>query len=244
MTYGDAIAGVEESISRDSFAKADVSIARFHGQRFIIKDFSRKGFWERNLIGRVVIGRECRAYRALAGIEGLPGRYKRLNPFALAIEYLEGRDLGGFKRQEIGPGVVLQFERIVDDLHERGWVHLDLQRRSNILLVNDRVFVVDLASAFHPGGIPIVGRLLVRMLGFADRLSLLKMKHLFAPELLSAGDRRMIRFRNLFAPRRRRWHGEAGEAAEKRIRRDPSHGTKGNPGRECDNPDAGQGPAL
>ena len=205
LTYGDAVAGIEETIARDNFAKADVSISQVRGQRFIIKDFSRKSLWERTLIGRIVIGREHRAYRALAGIEGLPSRFKRLNPFALAIEYLEGRDLGGFKRHEIGPGVMLQLERILNDLHERGWVHLDLQRRSNILLVNERVFVVDLASAFHPGSVPLIGRLLVKLLGFADRLSLLKMKHLFAPELLSSGDRRMIRLRNLFFPRHRRW---------------------------------------
>lgn len=205
MTYGDAVAGIEETISRDSFAKADVSIAHVRGQRVIVKDFSRKGFWERNVIGRIVIGREYRAYRSLAGIDGLPSRFKRLSPFALAIEYLGGRDLGGFKRHEIGPGVVLQFERILNDLHERGWVHLDLQRRSNILLVNDRVFVVDLASALHPGSVPLIGRLLVKLIGFADQLSLVKMKHLFAPELLTIGDRRMVHFRNLFFPRHRRW---------------------------------------
>jgi len=133
-------------------------------------------------------------------VEGLPARFKRLTPWSLAIEYLEGRDLGGVERNEIGPGVLLQFERIINDLHERGWVHLDLQRRSNILLVNGRAFVVDLASAFHPGGVPFIGRWLVRLLGFADRLSLIKMKTIFAPEILSPNDRKLIKVRNLFMP--------------------------------------------
>ena len=158
MTYADAVSGVEKHITKGRFAKADIFLSAYRGQRFIVKDFGKRGFWERNLIGRIVIGRESRAYEVLAGIEGLPARFKRLSPYALAIEYLEGRDLGGVERHEIGPGVIRQFERIINDLHERGWVHLDLQRRSNILLVNDRVFVVDLASAFHPGGVPLVGR--------------------------------------------------------------------------------------
>jgi len=213
LTYDDAVSGIEETIAQGRFAKAAVSITQVRGERYIIKDFSGKGFWERNLIGRIVIGRESRAYGALAGVDGLPGRFKRLGPFALAIEFLGGRDLVGFKRHVIGPGVVLQFERILNELHERGWVHLDLQRRSNILLVNDRIYVVDLASAFHPGGVPLIGRLLVKLLGLADRLSLLKMKHLFAPELLTAADRRMVRFRNLFAPRGRRWK-EPGNGTE------------------------------
>jgi len=200
MTYADAVTGIEKYLTRGKFAKADVFIARYRGLRFIVKDFEKRGFWERNLIGRIVIGRESRAYRALAGIEGLPARFKRLTPFSLAIEYLEGRDLGGVERHEIGPGVIRQFERIIDDIHDRGWVHLDLQRRSNILLVNDRVFVVDLASAFHPGGVPVIGRWLVRLLGFADRLSLIKMKAIFASELLSPNDRKLIKMRNLFMP--------------------------------------------
>jgi len=66
--------------------------------------------------------------------------------------------------------------------------------------VNDTVFVVDLASAFHPGGVPLLGRLLLRLLGFADRLSLIKMKTIFAPELLTPDDRRLIRLRNRFMP--------------------------------------------
>jgi hypothetical protein len=206
MTHADAVLGIEKYLTRGKFAKADVFIASFRGQRFIVKDFGKRGFWERNLIGRVVIGRESRAYRALAGVEGLPSRFKRLTPFSLAIEYLEGRDLGGVERHEIGPGVIRQFERIIDEFHERGWVHLDLQRRSNILLVNGRVFVVDLASAFHPGGVPLIGSWLVRLLGFADRLSLIKIKSIFAPELLSPDDRKLIRMRNMFMPTK--WSAE------------------------------------
>ena len=70
----------------------------------------------------------------------------------------------------------------------------------DILLVNDKVFIVDLASAFHPGGVPVIGRWLVRLLGFADRLSLIKMKTIFAPELLTPDDRKLIKLRNRFMP--------------------------------------------
>lgn len=198
MTYADARAGIERIIAEKKFAKAEVFVSARGGSRFIVKDFGQKGFWERNLIGRIVIGREYHAYCALAGVAGFPSRFRRLTPFALAIEYLEGRDLGSVGQGDIGPGIVRQLEKIIDELHGRGWVHLDLQRRSNILLVNNSVIVIDLASAFHPGGVPILGRLLATLLGFADRLSLLKMKSLFAPELLTSADRRMIRVRNLF----------------------------------------------
>ncbi len=202
LSYDEAAANLEKVLVKGRLLKADVFVTRFRGQRFVVKDFGKKGFLERNLVGRVIIGREIRAYRALAGIEGFPSQFKRLSPFSIAIEYLEGRDFGGIVRGEIGPGVVRQFETIVEELHERGWVHLDLQRRSNILLVDGKVFVVDLASAIHPGSLPFFGRCLTRLLGFADRLSLIKMKSIYAPELITARERQWLKLRNLLTPRK------------------------------------------
>ena len=202
VSYDEAASNLEKVLIKGKSLKADVFITRFRGQRFVIKDFGKKGFIERNLVGRMVIGREIRAYRALCGVEGIPSQFKRLSPFSIAIEYLEGRDLGGIVRGEIGPGIIRQFEDIIEELHERGWVHLDLQRRSNILLVGGKVFVVDLASAIHPGSLPLVGRCLTGLLGFADRLSLIKMKSIYAPELMTARERQWLRLRNLLMPRK------------------------------------------
>ena len=202
VSYDEAASNLEKVLIKGKSLKADVFITRFRGQRFVIKDFGKKGFIERNLVGRMVIGREIRAYRALCGIEGIPSQFKRLSPFSIAIEYLEGRDLGDIVRGEIGPGIIRQFEDIIEELHERGWVHLDLQRRSNILLVGGKVFVVDLASAIHPGSLPLVGRCLTTLLGFADRLSLIKMKSIYAPELMTARERQWLRLRNLLMPRK------------------------------------------
>jgi hypothetical protein len=200
LTYAEATANIEKVLAQGGFAKARVFIARHRGRRFVVKDFGSKGFWERNLIGRMVIGREFSAYRALAGVDGLLAAAKRLSPFSLAVEYLDGVDLGGLTRGEIGRGVIEQFERIVDAIHSRGWVHLDLQRRSNILLVNGKVFVVDLASAFHPGGVPLIGRGLTRFLGFFDRLSLIKLKNIYTPDSLTETERKWLKIRNLVMP--------------------------------------------
>ncbi len=203
LTYDEARANAEKVLITGRFTKADVFITRVGGKRFIVKDYSRKGFWERNLVGRVVVHREAKAYASLRGLEGLPPNALRLLPAAFAVEYLDGRhlgELGELDRGAIGPEIVRQLERIIDDLHERGWVHLDLHRRTNILLVNGKVFVVDLASALHPGVIPVLGRVLTRLIGIADRISLIKMKTIFSPQLLTAGELRWLRFRNYFMP--------------------------------------------
>ncbi len=200
LTYGEAIANLEKVLIKGRFTKADVFITQSEGRRFVVKDYSQKGFWERNLIGYIVIGRESRAYEALNGVEGLPPRFKRLSPYSLAVEYLDGKDLGCFQRGEFEPEVIRQFERIVDDLHKRGWVHLDLHRRTNILYVDRNIFVVDLASALHTGSIPLFGRYLTALIGLADRLSLIKMKKIFGPELLTDRERRWLKLRNIFMP--------------------------------------------
>ena len=200
LTYDEAVANTEKVLITGRFTKADVFITRFSGQRFVVKDYSKKGFWERNLVGRIVINREARAYDALAGIDGLPARFKRLSSFSLAVEFLEGKDLGSVEPGGLGPGVIRQFERIVHGLHERGWVHLDLHRRSNILLVNGSVYVVDLASALHSGSIPLIGSCLTSLIGIADLLSLIKMKTIYGPELMSPREQAWLRIRNRVMP--------------------------------------------
>jgi hypothetical protein len=200
FTYEEALAQKETVLIHGRSFKADVFVARCGGRRYVIKDFTQKRFWERTLVGRIVTHREARAYASLAGIKGIPARFKRLSPFAFAVEFLEGTSFGSVDQEQVGPGVIAQFERIVEGIHERGWVHLDLHRRTNILLVDDKVFVVDLASALHPGMIPIIGRLFTRLIGLADRLSLIKMKTIFAPATLTPGERRLLAVRNRIMP--------------------------------------------
>lgn len=198
MTYQDAVIGAERYISAGKLGKADIFISRYRGDLFLVKDFSGRASWERNSIGRLLIRREYRAYRGLAGIEGLPGRFQRLSPFCLAIEYLAGRDFSHVERQEVQPGTLRELADIIHALHVRGWVHLDLHRRKNILLVDGKVFVVDLASAFHTAAVPVIGSLLTKAAGIADRLALVKFKAIFAPEMLTPGEQRLSKIRNIF----------------------------------------------
>lgn len=199
-TYSEAAANSEKILIKGQAFKADVFLTRLDGRRAIVKDYSQKGFWERNLVGRIVIGREARAYAALAGVEGLPRWSYRLSPFAFAVEYLEGKDLGSLMPGPQWAGVIRQFERTLNELHSRGWVHLDLHRRTNILLVGEKVYVVDLASALHTGSVPLIGRPFTRLVGLADSLSLIKLKTIFAPELMSIQEKKWLKLRNRCMP--------------------------------------------
>jgi hypothetical protein len=45
-----------------------------------------------------------------------------------------------------------------------------------------------------------VGRCLTGLLGFADRISLIKLKSIYAPELMTAKEQKWLKLRNLVMP--------------------------------------------
>ena len=149
----------------------------------VVKDFGDKRWWVR-LIGRLQIWIEQRAYRRLKGVKGVPRFFGCVDPYALAIEYIDGTPLGVLPDRTLDGAV--RFQRlcqIVAEIHARGVVHWDLRARRNVLIRADgKIFVVDFAGAMslRPGG--ILHGLLFRRFRSTDRSALLKWK-----EILDAG---------------------------------------------------------
>ncbi len=157
--------------------KADLRVVDLGQGPLVVKDFRHKPAWVR-WIGRLQIARECKAYRWLGPMPGLPRFAGRVDAHALAIEWIEGEPLGGSpRRREHGAALLSRLQEIVESLHEAGLVHLDLRGRDNVLLTGDgRVYIVDLASAvwFRPGG--WANRMFLRWFRKPDRAALLKWK--------------------------------------------------------------------
>ncbi len=149
----------------------------------VIKDFGDKRWWVR-LIGRLQIWTEQRAYRRLEGVEGIPRFFGRVDPYALAIEYIDGSPLGTLPdRTHDGVARFQRLSEIVSEIHARGVLHWDLRARRNVLIRPDgRIFVVDFAGAMslRPGG--VLHGLLFQRFRSTDRSALLKWK-----EILDAG---------------------------------------------------------
>lgn len=173
--------------------KADLSCVDLGPGPLVVKDFAAKAAWVR-AIGRVQIARECRAYRWLGPLPGLPRFIGRIDAYALAIEWIDGEPLDRAARGGDGAELYARLERIVERLHQRGLVHLDLRGRQNVLLGRDgEVYVLDLAGAvwLRPGGWP--ARLLARGLALADRAAMLKWKRLLDAGPLTESDRAFLR---------------------------------------------------
>ena len=174
----------------------------------MVKDFSAKSPWRR-LLGRMQVRRELRAYRRAGEMKGLPRTIGRVDPHALAVERVDGVLLAlaenRFARAEAH---LRRLRELVERLHQRGMVHLDLRGKSNVLLRPDgELVVVDMAAAlwFRPGS--LAHRLLFRWFAMADETALLKWKARLAPDLLTDEEEALLMryrfFRSLWVLNRR-----------------------------------------
>ncbi len=174
--------------------KADLRVVDLGHGPLVVKDFHHKPVWVR-WIGRLQIARECDAYRWLGTMPGLPRFAGRVDAHALAIEWIDGEQLGRTLRaREDGAAVFARLQEIVQRLHETGLVHLDLRGRENVLLTADgRLYVLDLASAlrFRPGG--WANRLLFRWFRKPDAAALLKWKRVLGAGEYTEDERLFLR---------------------------------------------------
>jgi hypothetical protein len=156
ITRGQFEAADTDLLKDGGRKKADLRIMRFAGDAVVIKDFGRKAWWVR-WIGRLQITREYKAYRWLDPMRGLPALVGRVDDHALAVQRVNGRQLGfATDLHADGAPVYRRLRAVVDDMHSRGLVHLDLRGRENILVGDDgEIHIVDFASAFwfRPGSL-------------------------------------------------------------------------------------------
>ncbi|HKQ62756.1 MAG TPA: hypothetical protein VJS92_15805 [Candidatus Polarisedimenticolaceae bacterium] len=170
-------------LKRGEAYKADLLLVDLDHGPTVVKDFHHKRTWVR-LAGRLQVARECRAYRWLGTLSGVPRFYGRIDAHALAFEHLAGRPLGTAPdRAQGGSEKLRRLREVIDRLHARGLVHWDLRARENVLVdATGTIYVLDFASAMwlRPGG--LAHRLLFGWMRRIDESAYLKWK-----QLLGAG---------------------------------------------------------
>lgn len=132
----------------------DVLLVKGRAGPIVVKDFGPRAIWLRQTLGRFLIWREVRAYRALKGHPEVPRLLGRLDGFAFAVEYRPGERMTREVAGRVSPGFASALEDAVRRMHDHGVAHLDLRHRSNVLVGQDGAPVlIDFASAicFRPG---------------------------------------------------------------------------------------------
>ncbi len=168
------------------------------GCRWVAKDYRPSWALYRLTVGAWSLRRELEALRRVADVGGVPHVEARPSRWVVVLTHFPGRDVGKTEKARQTPAFFEDLRRIVDALHARGVVHLDLRQRRNVLVQPDgRAAVIDFGASLcvRPGGA------LLRLLARVDDSGVLKYKRRADPGSLSDDEReRLAR-----AERRRRF---------------------------------------
>jgi predicted Ser/Thr protein kinase len=166
---------------------ASIYLIEMEGRKIAIKDFYNTPLLFKNLIAPYLIHRETRALQRLQGVRGVPEFYGRLDRFAFALEYVEGKPISELAPEELTQDIFVQVQQAIDGIHERHVSHGDLKRRTNFIVTPDgRVIVVDYASAVIGGRWwrPVTNWIQQQMAQI-DNKAVAKIKKLGAPDLMT-----------------------------------------------------------
>ena len=170
--------------------QSSVYLVEVDGQCAAVKDFANTPPKFRRWVAPFLVGREIKALKHLDGTPGVPRFYGRIDRYAFAQEYIEGRQIADFAPGELSPQVLKNVQQSIDAIHGRGVSHGDLKRRSNLLVTPDeRVYLIDFAAA-------VVGNRrgnfflnwLQRKMADIDDKSISKIKKFSAPDQMTDED--------------------------------------------------------
>lgn len=152
-------------LARGRLANADVRLVECGGKRWVVKDFRCCPGWVRHTVGRWFIRRELKALKRLQGIPGIAENPVRVDAFALAYWYVEGRSLNEFPPGQPPADFFMALEAAVKSMHARGIAHLDLRNRGNVLVgVAEQPVLIDFQSYVRlPRWIPPLARYLEKI---------------------------------------------------------------------------------
>lgn len=170
------------TLSHGSWNSPDVLLVETDQGRAVVKDFSPRATAVRWTLGRWLIRREARVYRALDGHPAVPRLLGRLDALALVVEHRGGARFSRRRPWTFSPEFGRQLREAVEGLHQRGVVHVDLRHRSNVRAGPDgRPVLIDFDSALHfrEGGFG--RRFLLPFFSLADRYGLRKWSRRLEP---------------------------------------------------------------
>jgi RIO-like serine/threonine protein kinase len=134
-------------LNEGRWANAVLYVIEHDAERWVVKDFGSRTWLVRNTIGRLLIGREFSALHRLQGIEGVPRQPFRLDAFALGYRFVAGATLARTTLEAPHAGFFCALERLMQQVHEVGLVHLDSRNSRNILVTeNAQPALIDFQS--------------------------------------------------------------------------------------------------
>ena len=176
-----------------AWGKADILVLDTPQGPAIIKDFNRKSLIVR-WYGRWQIRREASIYRRLSGLRGVPRYFGRIGKNAMAIEFVPGERISHWRRREIPPALFTRLWALIQGIHDRGIVHIDLRKRDNILIDGaGEVYIIDFNASFRFAPGSAGARWVLPLLRRIDYFGFLKWKATLAPGQLTESEKSSLR---------------------------------------------------
>ena len=171
-------------------SKADIFIWEEAGARLAVKDYAPRPAWIRASLGRVLVRRECLAYRRLGQRRGIPEFAGQVDAYAFATAFVDGPDLSRLRPGEVPASFFDHLLGLLEEIHAAGVAQGDLHHRDVLVGPGGRPFLVDFSTAVfgEPGAVGFRGWLFRAACG-ADRRAALKLKRRHAPGALTDSEK-------------------------------------------------------
>src|SRR5262245_17903780 len=134
-----------------NISKASIDTVEHDGRTLVVKDVAHRPFWVRDILGPFQLRREARAYRRLAGLEGIPSLFQMIDRRALALERIDGRPIREAPRGSVPPVFFDRLLALIQEIHPRGVAHGDLHHGDVLVAPGDRPYVIDFSTASFAG---------------------------------------------------------------------------------------------
>lgn len=177
-------------LRKGRWANADLYLYQAKDSAWVVKDFLPCGPMVRKTWGRFLIQREFRAIYTLSGIPGIPESPFVLDAYALGYRYIPGGTLRDTPAEMIDAAFFQQLELLVEAMHERNMVHLDIRNRRNVLITDSgQPALLDFQSSLNLERVP---RNLHNLLKEIDLSGVYKLWQLKKPETMGAARKQRL----------------------------------------------------
>jgi len=183
-------------IKGNPFGKPDLNRVKVGERILMVKDVHPRSFFFRWALGLWLIHKEWKIYSRLAGIQGIPKAVERIDRFAFAMEFVPGKPIQ--RGEALSPSFFSDLERVLEEVHSRGVVHLDLRHKGNILISErGEPYLIDFNSSFSFKEKGFLRHFLFPILRWVDYGGMLKLKERVAPSLMSPEELSFLKRFNL-----------------------------------------------
>jgi tRNA A-37 threonylcarbamoyl transferase component Bud32 len=165
-----------------NLTKARIDRVEVEGRPIVLKDLAARPWPVRVLFGPWQLDREARAYARLEGVAGVPRFLGRVDRQAIALEFVAGRPLAGFRPGELPAAFFDRLDGILEAIHAAGVAHGDLHRHDVLVGPGGEPCLVDFSTSLvmARGDDPLTA-FLFRQMCRADRRSAAKLRLRFLP---------------------------------------------------------------